>query len=116
MEVIRALHVLGALTTVALLTALWGASLKGPASVEKTLRIRLAILHGLGMAGLLLTGLHLLTGVSAGGWLVLKLTIWLALGASMILAKRKAHWGLGLPVLWLLLAGLAAYLGISKPF
>jgi hypothetical protein len=49
-------------------------------------------------------------------WAYGKIGIWIILGGSMVLAKRKAEWGLSLILFWVAAGGLAAYLAVFKPF
>ena len=49
-------------------------------------------------------------------WVILKLVIWLALGALPVLGKKKVLPCCAVWVLALLLGMGAAYLGIYKPF
>ena len=76
--------------------------------------------HGLGLVLALIAGFGLLARLGIHGqwpsWVLIKLGIWLVLGAGVILPKRfpkllKAWW-LGL----ISLASLALYLVIYKPF
>lgn len=102
------------------LTGLWGVYVLGT-SPKKSLRIGLAVIHGVGMTLVLISGFAMAgkLGVFASGttgWLWAKLVIWLALGGSMVLAKRKAQLGTGLLGLWIALGTLAAYMAIFKPF
>ena len=118
-EIYKVLHILGILMLFSGLTALWGVCLKGVPT--KSLRISLALIHGVGMTLLLVSGMAMAgkLGVFTSGttgWIWTKLAIWLALGGSMVLAKRKAQLGTGLLVLWIGLGTLAAYLAIFKPF
>ena len=79
----------------------------------------LAALHGLGLAILLISGFGMLARLGIlkdlPGWAYGKLAIWLVLGASVALAKRKATWGNKLLTAWIALGTLAAYLCIYKP-
>jgi hypothetical protein len=50
------------------------------------------------------------------GWAYVKMLIWLLLGGAVTLVKRKAGWGLSLLSGLALLATLAAYMAIVKPF
>ena len=76
------------------------------------------ILHGVSLLLLLLVGLHMLFSmdlVKTGGWWHAKIVLWLVLGAAPAFAKRKV---MGAPALLgiCLAAGVAADLGLAKPF
>lgn len=113
----KVIHLSGVFMLFAGLCALWGASLRGP--VDKGTRIGLAMIHGLGMAFILVGGFGMLAKlgymVDIPTWAYIKFAIWLLLGASMVMAKRKAQWGLPLLIFWILVGTYAAYLGVYKP-
>lgn len=117
-EFYKLLHVLGILMLFSGLVGLWGTYASGSAP-NKFLRVALSITHGIGMLLLMISGFGLAAklGLTSGLplWLYLKMAIWLALGGSMVLAKRKALWGPRLIGLWVTLGGLAAYLALFKP-
>lgn len=83
-------------------------------------RKMLSIMHGTGMLLMLVSGFGMLAhlGMSAGmpNWIYGKLVIWLILGASIAFVNR----GKGSPMLWwtliVVLGGVAAWMGIMKPF
>ncbi|NJL25489.1 MAG: hypothetical protein HC902_10165 [Calothrix sp. SM1_5_4] len=117
-EFYKILHILGLLMIFSGLAGLWGLHvMKQP--VAKIHRIGLALIHGLGMMIILVSGFGMLAKLGLFAdlptWFYLKMVVWLALGGSMVLAKRKA--GLGVPLLmaWVALGTLAAYLAIYKP-
>lgn len=118
-EFYRILHVAGILLLFSSLAGIWGLY-AGGGTPQKNLRVTLAALHGLGLAIILLSGFALAGQLGALNslplWLVLKAVIWLALGAGLALAKRKALWGIKLMWLWVILGTLAGYLAIYKPF
>ena len=111
-------HIVGILLLFCGLTGLWGGYAAGQAP-RKGVRIALSATHGVGMMLMLISGFalaaHIGVGESLPVWIYFKLAIWFLLGASMILAKRKADWGFGLIVLWIGLGAVAAFLGIYKP-
>lgn len=118
LEFYRVAHVCGILLLFCGLTGLWGAYAAGQAP-RKGIRIALSATHGLGMIVMLISGFAMAAHIGIGDrlpvWIYFKLGIWFLLGASMILAKRKAEWGFGLIVLWIGLGTLAAFLGIYQP-
>ena len=77
------------------------------------------ILHGVALILLLISGFGLLAKFEIMGtskfWIV-KFIIWLAIGASLVLAKRKLlHEGTLITII-IFLGVISAYLGIYKPF
>lgn len=87
----------------------------------RTWRKQIGITHGLGLFISLLGGFGLLARLgmaheSLPGWVIAKLCIWLFFGGIVTLLYRKPKWS---PALWptvIILGGIAAYLGGSKPF
>lgn len=78
----------------------------------------LMIAHGLAMVVLLVSGFGMIAklGVGFPGWAVAKLVLWLLLGAAGTLPYRKPAWANALFWLLPLLAGIAGYLALYKPF
>lgn len=117
-EFYKVLHIFSVLLVFTSLAGTLAANMAA-SSLPKNLRAPLAILHGIGITTLLVSGfglaarLGLMTGLPI--WVWAKVTIWLIMGASIALAKRKAAWGLPLLYAWLLLGGLAASFAILKP-
>lgn len=116
----KLLHLVGAF---GLFTALGALCLQALAAAPEGGRVRrrsLSILHGLGALLLLVSGFGMLAtlGLTGAmpGWVWAKLVLWLILGAVVALPARRpqsARW-----LLWILplLGGVAAWLGIAKPF
>ena len=85
---------------------------------ESAFRKSGAMFHGIGLLVILVAGFGLIAKLKLGfpGWVIVKVVIWLALGAMPALVKRKV-----LPVCaaWVIAVVLglgAAYLGVYKPF
>lgn len=118
-ELYKVLHVFGILMLIAGLCGLWGVYSAGQ-PVLKSQRIGLALIHGFGMALILISGFGMLARLGFMSqiplWTYAKMVIWLILGGSMALAKRRAGLGLRLVLLWVALGGAAGYLAIFKPF
>jgi hypothetical protein len=73
--------------------------------------------HGIALVLILLTGLGLVArnGLGFPLWVWLKMAIWLAMGACVVLIRRAP--GLRVPLFFLLplLGGLAAWLALARP-
>ena len=117
-EAYKFLHICGILLLFSGLVGLWGTYASG-AAPRKGLRIALSATHGLGMLALLVSGFGMAAYLGFGDhlpvWLYLKMSIWLLLGGSMVMAKRRADWGFALIALWIALGLAAAYLALFKP-
>jgi hypothetical protein len=118
LEIYKVVHMTGLAMIMLGLGSLLGTYATGKAP-EQGWRVSMAIVHGIGMAFVLIGGFGMmarlgLTG-ALPGWVLVKLTVWLILGGSMVLAKRKAHLRTKLLIVWALLVMLAAYMGIFKP-
>ncbi len=117
-EFYKMLHILGLLMIFSGLVGLWGTRVMPEVAVRKWDR-PMALIHGFGMAFVLVGGFGMLArlGMVNGlpGWIYVKLLIWFVLGGSLVLAKRKAHLGLWLLSGWIILGSLSAYMAIYKP-
>lgn len=91
----------------------------GTKQASQTRRLT-GILHGLGAFLVLLGGFGMLArlGITGGmpGWVWAKLVIWLVLGGLIVLPYRKPQWARPVAVLVPLLAILAGYFALYKPF
>ncbi len=84
-----------------------------------------AIGHGIGLLLILLGGFGMqakmkdaylaVYGSGFPTWMIVKIVIWLAFGASTVLAKRKIIKGLAAWILIIALGMASAYLGLKKP-
>ncbi|TVP58696.1 MAG: hypothetical protein EA351_03160 [Gemmatimonadales bacterium] len=116
----KVIHYLGIFLLVVALGAALGRKVtsEGP----DPLRRRFVALHGVGLFLVLLGGFGLLarTGVSHGalfpGWVWAKLAIWVVLGGTVMLARRRAAWAMPLLLVVPALAALAGVLAFLKPF
>jgi hypothetical protein len=76
-----------------------------------------SMLHGISLIFILLVGFAMLKHPPMNQhWWQAKLLIWLFIGIAPALSKRKVLPGIVVLMLCLLLAGVAAWLGIRKPF
>ncbi len=117
--VYKIIHLLGVFLV---LTAIGGVSVYAANGGDKdsnSLRRSLAISHGLGLVLVLIAGFGMLArigGSPASGWVLAKVVIWLLLGAATALPYRARSLGGVLITLVPLLAVLAGYLALNKPF
>jgi hypothetical protein len=95
--------------------------LRGGTRADNPMRKGIAATHGLGALLILVGGFGMLArlGIVQGGlpgWIYGKLVIWLLLGLAIVIPYRAPSWAR--PLLWLLpiLAVLAAYMALYKPF
>lgn len=114
----KIIHVLGIMLVFLAFGGLAVVGLSSDASRLKPARTLLASFHGVGMLLLLVAGFGLIAKLGGGfpGWMIAKVVIWLVLGASVVVFRKKPDAGkpmlIVLPILGLIAAGLALY----KPF
>ena len=120
-QVYKLVHYLGIFSLVIALAVTCFHVLRGGTRADNPYRKRIAMAHGLGAFLILLGGFGMLARlgiVQAGlpGWIIAKLTVWLFLGFAIILPYRAP--ASARPLLWALplLAVLAAYFALYKPF
>ena len=76
-----------------------------------------SILHGISLLLILVVGFAILKKPPMGqSWWMIKLGLWLFIGAAPVLAKRKVLPSSVVLVLCLAAAVTAAWLGLAKPF
>jgi hypothetical protein len=112
LETYRLIHLLGGFS---LLTSF------GVILFSEPGRTRMGVIfHGVSMFLIVFAGegkMRAKYGLSGGTpWIVAKYMIWLLLGLWVSVAKRRPHAGKKFFWLPLLLAGVAAFLGVMKPF
>lgn len=112
----RVLHLAG---VIFLFLALGGSLLRAVAGGQSEAGRKLVTLtHGLALLVILITGFGALATLQLGfpTWVWVKIVLWLALGAAVVLVRKlprqAALWWIVLP----LLGVVAAYLGVFKPF
>lgn len=106
--ILKTLHLAGVF---ALFTSL-GASLLAGSGKKSS-----SILHGISLVLVLLVGFAMLKKPPMDqSWWMIKLGLWLFIGAAPALAKRKVLPAWLVLVLCLVAAGAAAWLGLAKPF
>ncbi len=106
--ILKTLHIAG---VIGLFTSL-GATLLGGSGKKGA-----SILHGVSLLFILLIGFAMLKKPPMGEfWWMVKLGLWLFLGAAPVLAKRKVLPSSVVLVLSIAAAVAAAWLGLRKPF
>ncbi len=95
-------------------------ALSSQSGSSRTSRKIFAALHGVGLLGLIGTGLfYLLVGEGGGNepwptWIYLKIGAWVALGGLGAVFKRKPQWAPAVLVVALFLIFAASYFGVFK--
>ena len=114
----KVIHVVGLILLFMSLAGLLTASVSGVKS-SRRLRASLSSAHGLGLVLLLISGFGMLAKLgylaSLPTWAIIKFGLWVALGGSLALAKRRPRWAVALITFWVGAGGLAAYLCVYKP-
>jgi len=118
---IKLLHLVGIMLLFLGLGGMVFASYAGFGPEKKKLRRAAALLHGIGLLLILVSGIAMLSrlGFLHGdppNWAKAKFFIFLLLGGSIALAARASRAIWILLAAWVLLGGVAAYLGLYKPF
>ncbi len=76
-----------------------------------------SMLHGISLLLIMAVGFAMLKNPPLGQfWWVIKLAMWVFLGAAPVLAKRKVLPATLVMILCIAAAALAAWLGLRKPF
>lgn len=76
----------------------------------------LAIVHGVGLLILLISGGGMAAKLKLGApwWMLVKIALWVVLGAMIIFIKRKPDLNVAFAWIICIIAAFAAYLGIFK--
>ncbi len=115
----KLLHVLGVLLVLAAAGGVAVHAATGGRREDNDLRGVLASMHGVGLILSVVTGFGLLATLGAGmppPWAWAKLVIWLFFGAALTLSYRSTSLARALVVALPLLAAVASYLALYKPF
>ncbi len=115
---IKTLHIFAAFTVVASLSAVAIHVRNGGSKANNSSRALMGAAHGVGLLLSLLSGFAMLGMMKLGApaWALSKLVIWFVLGGSTVLLYRKPGTATALWLGSILLASLAAFLAIAKPF
>ncbi len=117
--VYKLLHLLGVVLVLAAAGGVAVHAANGGRREENELRGVLASMHGIGLILSLVAGFGLLGKIGAGmppPWAWAKLLIWLVFGAALTLSYRSRALARRLVIAVPLLAALAGYLALYKPF
>ncbi len=114
-------HIVGIALVVTALGGMALHSLNGGLRRDNRARALVSSLHGIGLLVVLVGGFGMLArlgfrhGAMFPGWLLVKLGVWVALGAAVAVPYRRP--ALARPMLLVVpvLVGLAAYMAIYKP-
>jgi uncharacterized membrane protein SirB2 len=118
---IKVCHLVGVMLIFLGLGGMVFAARVGLGPEQRSLRRAAAILHGIGLLLLLVSGIAMLSqlGFLHGdppNWAKAKFGIFLLLGGSIALAARASRWiWVWIPA-WVFLGAAAAYLALEKPF
>jgi len=118
----KVLHFLGLFGLFVTLAVALGRAAALPTGTEDPWKRRLSALHGISLLVVLVAGFGLMAriGVMHGalfpGWIWAKLGIWLVLGGAMALASRRSRWSGAALVALPVLAAVAGFLALAKPF
>lgn len=116
----KSIHLMGALMVFLSMGGLFSRGFyeEREGSGARTLRKVGGITNGVGLVLLLASGFGMVAqlGIGFPGWVLAKMTVWVALGSLILLASRKPDLGRGLWWVALVLGILAVYLVEYKPF
>lgn len=114
----KTLHIFAAFAVVASLSAVVIHVRNGGSKADNPSRALMGAAHGIGLLLSLLTGFAMLGMMKLGvpGWVWTKMVIWFVLGGTTAVLYRNRS---SATLLWMgsiLLASLAAFLAVAKPF
>ena len=114
-EFYKILHVFSALLLVTALGTLAAAH-----SPNDRLRRLAGVAHGIALVLLLVAGFGLAARLQMFGnlpvWVYLKIGLWLLFGLAVVPLRRKPEWSPGIWAALPVMAGIAVWLAVSKPF
>jgi hypothetical protein len=119
--VYRLIHFVGLTFVLAALGGVAHHAASGGTRASSRGRVLIATFHGMGLFLILLGGFGQLARMGIGhgglpGWVWGKLVIWLLFGGVIALSYRRPQWALGLFAAVPVLASVAAWMAIFKPF
>jgi hypothetical protein len=116
-EIYKILHILGLLLVFTSLGGVFVYAGNGGLKTENRMRKLVAISHGTGLLFLLVSGFGMLAKLGISGfpfWVLLKLGIWLGIGALLFLGYRKPALATRFWAIAVAAGVLAAIMGIYK--
>ena len=116
--VYKTLHLVGVMLTVVALGGMAIHAANGGTRDQSLTRRLTTATHGLGLLLVLVAGFGMLVrlgGSAMGGWVLIKLVIWVVLGAAAVVPYRRPQFARVLFLIVPLLAALAAIVAITKP-
>jgi hypothetical protein len=116
-EVYKILHILGLLMIFSSLGGVYVYVANGGTKASNNLRKKIAMFHGIGGLLVLVSGFGMLAKLGIIGmplWVILKLIIWVSIGALLFIGYRSPSNAYQLWVLTIALGTLAAILAIYK--
>ncbi|MBT8036462.1 MAG: hypothetical protein KJO21_02850 [Verrucomicrobiae bacterium] len=115
-EIYRLIHFAGIFTLLIAFGSLFtGDKSTKAGAIGHGVGLLLILLGGFGMQAKLKDAYDVMYGTSFPTWMIIKIIIWIALGGSMVLVKRRIIKGLTAWILIIALALASAYLGYKKP-
>jgi hypothetical protein len=116
--VYKTFHLVGVMLTVVALGGMAIHAANGGTRDQSLTRRLTTASHGLGLLLVLVAGFGMLArlgGTAGSGWVLIKLVIWLTLGAAAVVPYRRPQFARALFLIVPLLAALAAIVAITKP-
>ena len=116
-DIYKILHIFGLLLVFSSLGGVFVYFSNGGTKTENRLRKMVAITHGVGLILLLVSGFGMLAKLGISGfpfWVLVKLSIWLGIGALLFLGYRKPHLATRFWAVAVVAGVLAAVMGIYK--
>lgn len=76
------------------------------------------MMHGIGLLIMLVSGFGIIAKLNLGfpTWVIVKIFLWLVMGAMLVIAKKRIFPPAGAVSLAIVLGIILAWLGVSKPF
>jgi len=118
----KVVHIVGIVLVMSALGGIAVHALSGGTKQSNAARRLVVALHGTGVLLILVGGFGMLArlgfrhGAMFPGWLLVKLGVWGLLGAAVALPYRRPTLARSMLVVVPLLAALAAYMAVYKPF